>query len=41
MGRLDLGANHFERWAKPPQMKRLVAKLQSLGYEVEIKPHAA
>src|SRR5258705_2481362 len=37
----DLGADHFERRAKPTQMKRLVAKLQSLGYEVEIKPLAA
>ena len=37
----DLGADHFERRAKPTQIKRLVAKLQSLGYEVEIKPLAA
>ena len=37
----DLGADHFERRAKPAQIKRLVAKLQSLGYEVEIKPQAA
>jgi transposase len=37
----DLGADHFERRAKPTQMKRLVAKLQSLGYDVEIKPLAA
>jgi transposase len=37
----DLGADHFERRTKPTQIKRLVAKLQSLGYEVEIKPHAA
>jgi len=37
----DLGADHFERRAKPTQMKRLVAKLQSLGYEVEVKPLAA
>jgi transposase len=37
----DLGANHFERRSKPAQMKRLVAKLQSLGYDVEIKPLAA
>lgn len=37
----DLGADHFERRTKPTQMKRLVAKLQSLGYDVEIKPIAA
>ena len=37
----DLGADHFERRSKPTQIKRLVAKLQSLGYEVEIKPLAA
>ena len=36
----DLGAGHFERRAKPIQIKRLVAKLQNLGYEVEIKPLA-
>ena len=33
----DLGADHFERRDKPTQMKRLLAKLQSLGYEVEVK----
>jgi transposase len=37
----DIGADHFERRAKPAQMKRLVAKLQSLGYEVEVTPLAA
>ena len=37
----DLGAGHFERRAKPTQIKRLVAKLQSLDYNVEIKPLAA
>lgn len=37
----DLGADHFERRAKPNQIKRLVAKIQSLGYDVEIKPLAA
>jgi len=37
----DLGADHFDRRTKPAQMKRLVAKLQSLGYDVEIKPLAA
>ncbi len=37
----DLGARHFERRAKPNQIKQLVAKIQSLGYSVEIKPLAA
>lgn len=37
----DLGADHFQRRAKPNQIKRLVAKIQSLGYDVEIKPLAA
>ena len=37
----DLGADHFERRAKPTQIKRLLAKIQSLGYDVEIKPLAA
>jgi transposase len=37
----DLGADHFERRSKPAKMKRLVTKLQSLGYDVEIKPLAA
>ena len=37
----DLGAGHFERSAKPSQTKRLVAKLQGLGYDVQIKPLAA
>ena len=32
----DLGADHFERRAKPNQIKRLIAKIQSLGYEVQI-----
>jgi transposase len=36
----DLGADHFERRAKPNQIKRLVAKIQSLGYDVDIKPLA-
>ena len=34
----DFGADHFQRRAKPNQTKRLVAKIQSLGYNVEIKP---
>jgi transposase len=37
----DLGSDHFERRSKPSQIKRLVAKLQGLGCEVEIKPLAA
>ena len=37
----DLGADHFERRTKPTQIKRLLAKLQSLGYDVQIKPLAA
>ena len=37
----DLGADHFERRTKPAQIKRLVAKLQSFGYEVDIKPLTA
>lgn len=37
----DIGADHFERRAKPAQINRLVARLQSLGYEVEVKPLAA
>ncbi len=34
----DLGADHFERRAKPVQIKRLLAKLQALGYEAQIAP---
>jgi transposase len=37
----DLGADHFNRRAKPVQIERLLAKIQSLGYEVAIKPLAA
>lgn len=37
----DLGADHFERRTKPGQIKRLIAKLQNLGYDVEIKPVTA
>jgi hypothetical protein len=32
--------DHFERRTKPDHAKRLVAKLQCLGYDVEIKPLA-
>ena len=34
----DLGADHFQKRTKPSQIKRLITKLQSLGYEGEIKP---
>ena len=37
----DLGADHFERRTKPAQANRLVARLLSLGYDVEIKPRSA
>jgi hypothetical protein len=37
----DPGADHFERRAKPTKIKRLAAKIQSLGYDVEIKQLAA
>jgi transposase len=37
----DLGACHFEQRTKPGQIERLVAKLQNLGYDVQIKPLAA
>ena len=34
----DLGADHFDRRAKTAQTKRLVNRLQSLGYTVQITP---
>jgi transposase len=37
----DLGHDHFDRRAKHAQTRRLVARLQHLGYAVEIKPLAA
>ncbi len=37
----DLGGNHFDRRSNGAQTKRLLAKLQSLGYEVQITPLAA
>ncbi len=37
----DLGHDHFDRRAKTAQTKRLVARLQNLGYAVEITPLAA
>jgi len=37
----DLGADHFDRTAKTVQTKRLISRLQSLGYAVQITPLAA
>jgi transposase len=37
----DLGADHFDRRAKTAQTNRLVARLQNLGYDVQITPLAA
>ncbi len=37
----DLGPDHFDRRAKITQTKRLVARLQNLGYAVQITPLAA
>jgi len=37
----DLGADHFDRREKGRQILRLVNRLQSLGYAVEITPRAA
>ena len=37
----DLGADHFDRRAKQGAAKRLIAKLESLGYDVQITPSAA
>ena len=37
----DLGPDHFDRAAKASQTKRLVARLQNLGYAVQITPSAA
>ena len=37
----DPGADHFQRRAKPNQIKQLLAKIANLGYAVEIKPIAA
>lgn len=37
----DLGADYFDRRAKLAQTKRLVGRLQSLGYTVQITPMAA
>ena len=37
----ELGGDYFDRRAKASQTKRLVNKLQSLGYEVQITQSAA
>ena len=37
----DLGADHFDRHAKGTATKRLIAKLENLGYDVQITPVAA
>jgi transposase len=37
----DPGADHFEQRAKPNQLKRLLATITSLGYDVQIKPATA
>ncbi len=37
----DLGAAHFDRRAKTAQTNRLIARLRSLGYAVQITPVAA
>jgi transposase len=37
----DLGADHFDRRAKGVATKRLIARLESLGYDVQITPSTA
>ena len=37
----DLGPDHFKRPSKPTQAKRLLARLEALGYAVQITPLAA
>ena len=37
----DLGPDHFDRRAKTVQTKRLLTRLQRLGYAVQITPLAA
>jgi len=37
----DLGADHFDRRAKTAQANRLVSRLQSLGFAVQVTPMAA
>ena len=36
----DLGPDHFDRRAKPTQTRRLVTRLQNLGYAVQTTPLA-
>jgi hypothetical protein len=36
----DLGAEHFQRRPSTTQIKRLVQKLSSFGYDVIVKPLA-
>jgi hypothetical protein len=36
----DLGPDHFDRRAKAAQTRRLVTRLQNLGYAVQITPLA-
>jgi transposase len=38
---VDLGANHFDRRPIHQKVDRLTAQLRKLGYDVELKPHAA
>jgi transposase len=37
----DLGASHFDQQDKARQIKRLVGRLENLGFEVKILPKAA
>jgi hypothetical protein len=37
----DLGPEHFDRRAKAVETKRLVARLQNLGFAVQISPMGA
>ena len=37
----DLGPSHFDRRAKGAQTRRLLVKLRSLGYDVQLTPVAA
>ena len=37
----DLGPDHFDRRTKVTQTRRLVTRLQNLGYAVQITPLAA
>ena len=37
----DLGADHFKRRSAPSQTKRLVIKLERLGYKVQLSPLSA